>query len=415
MKKEDEEKKLHISRKPSTSSNFEASSDVTNKINNVRSEVGSSFDNDTRELMESRFGYDFSGVRIHRDTRAAQSARLVNALAYTIGNDITFGDGQYQPNAVEGRRLLAHELTHVIQQSGRSMQLIQRSELPCKDKIVGKCKDEIVSHRRILRGSVHPAVREAQCKLNLFHEQQTKQSLPGLVDAPLVLDCVFGQKTFNATVSFQKIVFPKDPQFHTGNIFEKTWAELDKISLTTPKIETKEKEEPPTCAPITCPFAPTQPVTPSPPSPPLEPQRINPGITSGAQCRGACGPDCPGSCTPHADIVKCVEVTGCHATCTYHNVTSCSTHEGCRQHDECYDRCAAAGERNHCGCPERACLLGLVCKNPCHCRCDRDCCNAHDKIDCAGWALGSATPSDGRFNYSDNVTVGPALPGPCPP
>ena len=100
-------------------SDIEASNETTNKISNVRSSGGSSLDNDTRELMESRFGYDFSRVRIHTDERAAESAQSVNALAYTIGNDITFGDGQYQPNAVEGRRLLAHELTHVIQQSGR--------------------------------------------------------------------------------------------------------------------------------------------------------------------------------------------------------------------------------------------------------------------------------------------------------
>jgi Domain of unknown function (DUF4157) len=66
--------------------------------------------------MESRFSYDFSNVRIHTDEAAAKSAYSVNALAYTLGNDIVFGEGQYQPNALVGRRLLAHELTHVVQQ-----------------------------------------------------------------------------------------------------------------------------------------------------------------------------------------------------------------------------------------------------------------------------------------------------------
>ena len=70
----------------------------------------------TRSFMESQFGYNFSQVRVHTDKKAAQSAQRVNALAYTLGSDIVFGAGQYEPESVEGRRLLAHELTHVIQQ-----------------------------------------------------------------------------------------------------------------------------------------------------------------------------------------------------------------------------------------------------------------------------------------------------------
>jgi len=66
--------------------------------------------------MESRFGHDFSRVRIHTDEKAAESARAVNALAYTAGHDIVFGAGQYVPETPEGRRLLAHEMTHVVQQ-----------------------------------------------------------------------------------------------------------------------------------------------------------------------------------------------------------------------------------------------------------------------------------------------------------
>jgi len=66
--------------------------------------------------MEPRFGQDFSGIRVHTDARAAESARTVNALAYTVGRDVVFGMGQYAPGTGEGRRLLAHELTHTIQQ-----------------------------------------------------------------------------------------------------------------------------------------------------------------------------------------------------------------------------------------------------------------------------------------------------------
>lgn len=71
-----------------------------------------------RALFKPRFGYDFSDVRVHADTRAAESARAVNALAYTVGRDIVFGTGQFEPHTVKGQRLLAHELTHVVQQRG---------------------------------------------------------------------------------------------------------------------------------------------------------------------------------------------------------------------------------------------------------------------------------------------------------
>jgi hypothetical protein len=77
--------------------------------------------------MEPRFGYDLSKVRVHTDEKAAESARTVNALAYTVGNHIAFGTSQYAPKSLEGRKLLAHELTHTIQQMGQSM---QRDPLP---------------------------------------------------------------------------------------------------------------------------------------------------------------------------------------------------------------------------------------------------------------------------------------------
>lgn len=78
---------------------------------------GQPLDPATRAFMEPRFGHDFSQVRVHTDTRAAESARAVNALAYTVGRDVVFGAGQYVPGSTRGERLLAHELTHVVQQS----------------------------------------------------------------------------------------------------------------------------------------------------------------------------------------------------------------------------------------------------------------------------------------------------------
>jgi hypothetical protein len=66
--------------------------------------------------MQARLGEDFAGVRIHTDARAAQSARAVAALAYTVGRHVVFDEGAYQPTSAEGRRTLAHELAHVAQQ-----------------------------------------------------------------------------------------------------------------------------------------------------------------------------------------------------------------------------------------------------------------------------------------------------------
>jgi hypothetical protein len=78
--------------------------------------TGQPLDPATRAFMEPRFGHDFSHVRVHTDARAAESAQAVNALAYTVGPDVVFGAGQYAPHSREGQRLLAHELTHVVQQ-----------------------------------------------------------------------------------------------------------------------------------------------------------------------------------------------------------------------------------------------------------------------------------------------------------
>jgi hypothetical protein len=73
-----------------------------------------------RGFMESRFGRDFTGVRVHSNQQAAESARMLKARAFTVGNDIVFGEGHYQTGTTTGRRLLAHELAHTVQQRGRA-------------------------------------------------------------------------------------------------------------------------------------------------------------------------------------------------------------------------------------------------------------------------------------------------------
>jgi hypothetical protein len=77
---------------------------------------GQPLDRDTRAFMESRFQHDFSAVRVHTDVRAAASARALRARAWALGSDVAFATGAYAPGTATGRRLLAHELTHVVQQ-----------------------------------------------------------------------------------------------------------------------------------------------------------------------------------------------------------------------------------------------------------------------------------------------------------
>ncbi|HEX5153067.1 MAG TPA: DUF4157 domain-containing protein [Parafilimonas sp.] len=102
-----------------TSNSFFSPSAIRRKTGNAVEDVngGRSLSQSERSFFESRMGYDFSNVRIHTDGNANESAKNINALAYTHRNDIVFGPGQYQPNTTEGKRLLAHELTHVVQQN----------------------------------------------------------------------------------------------------------------------------------------------------------------------------------------------------------------------------------------------------------------------------------------------------------
>lgn len=94
-----------------------ASGGVPSSVRETLQTPGSPLDSSTRAFFESRFGHDFSRVRVHHDAAAQHSARDVSAQAYTVGGDIVFGAGRFRPETHEGRLLLAHELTHVVQQS----------------------------------------------------------------------------------------------------------------------------------------------------------------------------------------------------------------------------------------------------------------------------------------------------------
>jgi hypothetical protein len=93
------------------------SQDVSPLVNEVLSSTGQPLDQATRSFMQSQFGRDFTRVRVHADDHAAESASSLSARAYTVGDHIVFGAGEYEPGSSRGRQLIAHELTHVVQQT----------------------------------------------------------------------------------------------------------------------------------------------------------------------------------------------------------------------------------------------------------------------------------------------------------
>jgi hypothetical protein len=95
-------------------------SEVPPIVDEVLRSPGQPLDAETRTFMEPRFGHDFSTVRVHTDARAIESAGAMNAHAYTVGHNIVFGARQYAPRSSRGKRLLAHELTHSLQQGSQT-------------------------------------------------------------------------------------------------------------------------------------------------------------------------------------------------------------------------------------------------------------------------------------------------------
>jgi len=110
-----EEEEIPLARKKATASDLQGHG--ADQVDQALRGPGSPLDHGTRAFMEQRFGHDFGHVRIHSDAQAQRSARAIDAHAYASGSNIVFGAGRYAPGSHEGRKLLAHELTHVVQQN----------------------------------------------------------------------------------------------------------------------------------------------------------------------------------------------------------------------------------------------------------------------------------------------------------
>lgn len=136
---EEEEKQIH--RKEGTKQSKEAGAEISSYIDSLSSK-GTSLPGESQQFFKSRLNYDFSDVRIHHDDAAARSAQSIDALAYTSGNNIVFNYSQFTPETNQGKKLLAHELTHVMQQRSNALQRdsIQRIKVsPAGSPVDGLC------------------------------------------------------------------------------------------------------------------------------------------------------------------------------------------------------------------------------------------------------------------------------------
>jgi len=131
---------------PSTSHATERmnASQMPPSVSEVLRAPGHALDTQTRAQMESRFGHDFSRVRVHTDEQADLSTRAVSARAFTVGRDVVFREGQYEPHTESGRKLLAHELAHTVQQ-GEQPQAPQTLRMSAPDDQLEQAADRAAS------------------------------------------------------------------------------------------------------------------------------------------------------------------------------------------------------------------------------------------------------------------------------
>lgn len=190
---------------------------VPSIVHQVVGSPGSPLDHATRRDMEARLDHDFGEVRIHTDSNAAESARAVNSLAYTVGNDIVFGAGQYAPSTAVGRKLLAHELVHTMQQdSGTVGRVVQRFGGCTSTQDTSVAADHTRAHRMLDR-----AITE------LMAYDGTS---PAKVHT--ALDAHFGGATSSAFAKWiaANLLYLKLAaalpayECYTGGILERTWA-----------------------------------------------------------------------------------------------------------------------------------------------------------------------------------------------
>jgi hypothetical protein len=128
QKKDKKEEEKPVQKKVENTESEIQNNELEGKLDNSKGS-GTGLDEKTKVEMESGFGTDFSNVKIHTDSNAVQMSQELGAQAFTNGNDVYFNEGKYNPNSKEGKHLLAHELTHTVQQGNRSKKVQKQSNV----------------------------------------------------------------------------------------------------------------------------------------------------------------------------------------------------------------------------------------------------------------------------------------------
>lgn len=208
----EEEESLQRKEKP-----VENSNDVsgTGHISDVINSGGSRLSDKDRKFFEPRFGYDFSNVKIHTNTIAAKSADSINALAYTTGSNIVFNRNQYSPDTDTGKKLLAHELTHVIQQNGEN-KVLRKTYLGSKGIVdattidkKSKVKKIIIETLSLEKSSLYPFIKD---KLKTVEEKLSKEF-------------IFNPEVFG--YKYKKINNIRDPKVNEERVYKTIGGFLD--------------------------------------------------------------------------------------------------------------------------------------------------------------------------------------------
>lgn len=134
---------------------------------------GQLIDSNIRSRMESRFGEDFSDVRVHTDSAADKSAQELRANAYTKGKNVVFASGKYQPETAEGQERLAHELTHVLQQRRRGIGRESDNDRLSSPHDASEREAEVVA-RGVMRGQHAPSITAAAVGIQRDDKKDTK-------------------------------------------------------------------------------------------------------------------------------------------------------------------------------------------------------------------------------------------------
>ncbi|MCA9978712.1 MAG: DUF4157 domain-containing protein, partial [Anaerolineales bacterium] len=127
QRQEEEELQTKLLQRQEISAQGYVSTDLESDINQARG-GGQRLDTDLQQSMGQAMGADFSDVKIHTDARSHQLNQSIQAKAFTTGQDVFFRQGEYNPKSKDGQALIAHELTHVVQQNGNTVQKVQRAK-----------------------------------------------------------------------------------------------------------------------------------------------------------------------------------------------------------------------------------------------------------------------------------------------